>query len=410
MSASPATRLRVAVDHVDGPVLAGSAFVSERRGVVRTVFDYDVGYLGERRAYPLSPDLALARGKHSVAGLPGSFADSAPDRWGRNLIAKRMRAQAREEGRPQTTIQEVDYLLGVSDLTRQGALRFAWSEGGPYLDAQQNVPKVVALPRLLRAADEVAMDGDDDLAAVKALLDAGTGSLGGARPKASVQDAAKLLIAKFPHHSDEWDVMAWEKTALDLAELCGIRVPGRQLVDVGGRNVLVLDRFDRGESGRVGYISAMTLLGGRDGDQADYLEIAEALSEHGSDVTGDLIELWRRIAFSLVVNNVDDHLRNHGFLRAASGWRLSPAFDINPDPDPGVERATTIGFVSRAEEAQAALLASAADFGLDPATAGSAWEEILSATSCWREVAADNGITAAGCDRFARVMDRFRAR
>jgi len=247
------------------------------------------------------------------------------------------------------------------------------------------------------------------MAAVKELLDAGSGSLGGARPKASVQDGERLLIAKFPHHSDEWDVMAWEKTALDLAERCGIRVPHRQLVDVGGRNVLLLDRFDRRVHGRVGYISAMTLLRASDGDQADYLEVAEALSEHGSNVSEDLAELWRRIAFSLIINNIDDHLRNHGLLRDAAGWRLSPAFDLNPHPDIGISRATTIGFVNDAEPARAALLESAADFGLDAAVARSAWEEILAATAPWRGVAVGNGITDASCDSFAPAIDRFRS-
>lgn len=409
MTSTPTTHIYVAVDLGGVAVRAGSAYVTERRGVVSVVFDYDAGYLADRRSYPLSPDLSLATGRHSLAGLPGCFADSAPDRWGRNLIAKRIRAQTRGEGRQPGSVQEVDYLLGVSDLTRQGALRFALAEVGPYLDAEPGVPKLVALPRLLRAADAVAADGgDDDMAAVKELLDAGSGSLGGARPKASVQDGQKLLIAKFPHHSDEWDVMAWEKTALDLAERCGIRVPHRQLIDVGGRNVLLLDRFDRSEHGRVGYISAMTLLRASDGGQADYLEVAEALSEHGSNVSEDLAELWRRIAFSLIINNIDDHLRNHGFLRDTAGWRLSPAFDINPHPDIAISRATTIGFASDAEQAHAALLESAADFGLDAAAAQTAWEETLAATTPWREVAAGNGITDAGCDRFAPAIDRFR--
>ena len=407
MSASPTTRVRVAVDHPEGAELAGTAFVTERRGVVSTVFDYDPGYLVQRWAYPLSPDLELSQGKHSVTGLPGSFADSAPDRWGRNLIAKRVRAGAREDGRPRAAIQEVDFLLGVSDLTRQGALRFAREHDGPYLDARHDVPRLVALPRLLRAADAVSAD-DDDLAAVKILLDAGTGSLGGARPKASVQGDNTLLIAKFPHHSDEWDVMAWEKTALDLAAQCGIRVPRRRLVDIGGRSVLVLQRFDRDRGGRIGYISAMTMLGRQDGDRADYLEVAEGLSEHGSAVTEDLAELWSRIALSVVINNTDDHLRNHGFLRQGPGWRLSPVFDINPHPDLSLERATTIGFVSGAEDASAALLESAADFGLDAADARSAWEDVIAATASWREVARSNGITDDECARFAPVMDRFR--
>lgn len=406
MSVAPTSRLRVAVDGPDGTAVAGRAYVSERRGVVSTVFDYEPGYLGARFAYSLSPDLTMVDGKHSVSGLPGCFADSAPDRWGRNLIAKRVRAEGRDAGRPDATVREVDYLLGVSDVTRQGALRFA-REDGPYLDVQQDVPRLMALPRLLHAADEVADDGDD-MAAVKVLLDAGTGSLGGARPKASVRDGERLLIAKFPHHSDEWDVMAWEKTALDLAEQCGIRVPVRHLVDVGGRHVLLLERFDRVGQDRRGYISTMTLLGRQDGDGADYLEIAEGLSEHGSAVAGDLSELWRRIALSLMINNVDDHLRNHGLLREASGWRLSPAFDINPHPDIRVGRATTIGFVDEAEEGRSALLDSAREFGLDPEAASELWSQVAAAAAQWRDVARSNEIPESECARFAPALDRFR--
>lgn len=407
MSPAATDRVFVAVARGEMTVPVGSAYITERRNVASVVFDYANEFLADGEAFSLSPDLALATGRHSLTRLPGCFADSAPDRWGRNLIKKRMRAQAREESGQPASLLEVDFLLGVSDLTRQGALRFSSQAGGPYLEEDGGVPKLVALPRLLGAADEVAADGDDDMAAVKALLDAGSGSLGGARPKASVQDDGRLLIAKFPHYSDEWDVMAWEKTALDLAERCGIRVPGRRIIDVGGRSVLLLDRFDRDERGRVGYISAMTLLNSTDGEDADYLEVAEALSEHGSDVAGDLAELWRRIAFSLVINNVDDHLRNHGFLRERGGWHLSPAFDINPHPDPTMSRATTIGFVADADAGAAALRAAAADFGLTDDEAQMVWQDVLVGTARWREVASRNGITESAFSRFAPALDRF---
>lgn len=408
MSSAQAVRVHVAVDRDGVAEPVGSAYVTERRGVVSSVVDYDPAYLADPSAYALSPDLALVSGRHSVVGLPGSFADSAPDRWGRNLIAKRHRAQAREDGRAVPTVREVDYLLGVSDVTRQGALRFSLTGSAPYLAADPGVPALVELPRLLRAAETVAAEGPDDLAAVKELLDAGSGSLGGARPKASVRDGDRLLIAKFPHPGDEWDVMAWEKTALDLAELCAIDVPTSQLVQVAGRSVLLLDRFDREGAGRVAYISAMTLLSATDGDRADYLEIAEALGEHGSAVSQDLAELWRRIAFSLVINNVDDHLRNHGFIREPSGWRLSPAFDLNPDPAPAAVRMTSIGFAHEAPEARTALMGAAADFGLSAAGAVAVWDQVVTATSDWRRVATGNGLSEAACQRFAPALDRFR--
>lgn len=408
MSAVATDRVFVAVGLEGMTTAAGSAYVTERRGTSSVVFDYDAGYQAASVAYSLSPDLPLVSGRHSLTGMPGCFADSAPDRWGRNLIGKRVRALARVDGGQPRQLRQVDFLLGVSDMTRQGALRFSVDAGGPYMEAEPGVPNLLALPELLNAADAVAADGADDMAAVKALLDAGSGSLGGARPKASVQDSDRLLIAKFPHHSDEWDVMAWEMTALDLAELSGIRAPGRRLESVGGRGVLLLDRFDRNEHGRIGYLSAMTMLGATDGDEVDYTEVAEALSAHGSNVKEDLAELWRRIAFSLIINNVDDHMRNHGFLREKSGWRLYPVFDINPNPDPAHERVTSIGFEHGAEAGVKALMQYAADFAVDEAEARTVWAEVLEGTSGWRTVAARNGISEASCNRFAPALDHFR--
>lgn len=408
MTEAPSARLRVSVDLAGETTPAATAHVTERRGVVSTTLNYDPAYSASPAAYALSPELALVETRHHVTGrLPGAFADSAPDRWGRNLIAKRLRSQAPRGTGAQTTIREVDYLLGVSDATRQGALRFAADDGGTYLGTGTDVPPLVALPRLLRAADAVTDDSPDDLAAVKELLAAGSGSLGGARPKASVRVDGRLLIAKFPHRSDEWDVLAWEKTALDLARGCGIDVPPCRLVPVGSRHVLLLERFDRRGAERVGYISAMTLLQSSDGVAADYLELAEAMAEHGGAVVADLRQLWRRIAFMLVVNNVDDHLRNHGFLRSRSGWTLSPAFDLNPDPAPGAVRVTTVGFADDAEGALAELVSAARAFRLTPEQARVVLEQVLGATRGWRAVARGNGVGAAEITRFAPALDRF---
>ncbi|SEQ79569.1 type II toxin-antitoxin system HipA family toxin [Microlunatus flavus] len=407
MTSVPASRLRVAVD-VDGVATpAATAHVSERRGVVSTTLTYEPGWTRSRAAYALSPELALVASRHHVDGLPGAFADSAPDRWGRNLVAKRLRTQARLAQQAPPTIREVDYLLGVADQTRQGALRFSVEEGGPYLDVSADVPRLVALPRLLRAADAVADDGTDDLAAVKELLAAGSGSLGGARPKASVRAGDRLLIAKFPHAGDQWDVMAWEKTALDLAQACGIEVPTARLVGVGRRRALLLDRFDRRGPARLGYISAMTLLRSADGVSVDYLELAEAMAEHGAAVAADLARLWRRVAFMLVINNVDDHMRNHGFLRASSGWTLSPAFDLNPDPDAGAGRVTTVNFADDAEGALRELVAGARQFRLSAAAASAVLDEVLAATRSWRRTARANGVGEGEIHRFAPALDRF---
>ncbi|WP_432890629.1 type II toxin-antitoxin system HipA family toxin [Kribbella sp. CA-245084] len=399
--------LLVSVD-IDGePVEVGSAYFSRRRGTSSASFQYAPSYLADRRAYAIDPVLGLFAGPQQTDGLPGAFADCSPDRWGRGLITKRLQALALREVRTAPSLGDADFLVGVSDLSRQGALRFRAIADGPFLDPDLNVPKLVELPRLLQAVDQVAGDGDD-LAAVKALLDAGSGSLGGARPKASVRDGDRLLIAKFPHRGDDWDVMAWEKTALDLAERAGIEVPGSELLEIDGRHVLVLDRFDRDGVRRRGYISAMTLIEARDGDVHDYVEVAETLTEHGARVKTDLHELWRRIAFSVAIHNTDDHLRNHGFLREAGGWGLSPVFDINPNPIVSEARVTGIGGArSRADELTG-LMTYAETFDLSARDAQRILREVGDATGDWRRVAAAHGIGEAERHRFEPAFDGLR--
>jgi serine/threonine-protein kinase HipA len=394
----------------DVPV--GQAYFTTRRGSVSSTVQYRADYLTRKGRIPIDPSLPLFSGAHAVAGgLPFAFADAAPDRWGRNLIKKRLHAVDAADGVTRRTVPEVDYLLGVTDATRQGALRFTAvgaGSGGPFLAADTDVPKLIELPRLLEAADRVTSD-DDDLDAVKELLDAGTGSLGGARPKASVRDDDRLLIAKFPSPQDDWDVIAWEKTALDLAERAGIRVPRRRLVRVAGRSVLLLDRFDRAAGERIPYISAMTLLTSRDGDGAglDYLDIAEALEEHGGKgVAADLAELWRRAAFSVALHNTDDHLRNHGFLHDGVGWSLSPVFDVNPNPDTGAARVLGIGAVHSRDDEVDGLNEIAPVFGLSSAQAKAVLDDVFATAQGWRECATDNGVP----DRELRLMaDAFAA-
>ena len=376
------------------PIQAGTAFFTARGGkLVSTTFQYETSYLAAKESFFLDPELQLVTGGQNVSGLPGAFQDCSPDRWGRNLITKARRAQAKAEDRRLETLTEVDFLAGASDVTRQGALRFRAVQGGPFLRDDTEVPKLLELPRLLRAADAVSRD--DDFAAIKELLAAGTGSLGGARPKASVRGGSTLYIAKFPHPDDDWDVMAWEKTALDLAEAAGIRVPVSRLTEVGGRHVLLLERFDRRGSTRIHYLSAMTLLSARDGDSHDYWEIAEALPEVSSATRADLNELWRRIAFSIVINNTDDHLRNHGLVHEAGAWRLSPAFDLNPNPDAATARATGVGGEHHRAEALEALLANVKDFDLDQHRATEILQEVTEAVSRWREVAGSHGVSTS---------------
>jgi serine/threonine-protein kinase HipA len=394
-------RLLTYLDHgPDEPLLVGDVFFTARAGrLVSSTFRYDSGYLAHRTAFAVDPELILTTGAQNVAGLPGGLADTAPDRWGRNLISKAHRATTLAAGRRPETLTDADFLVAVSDATRQGALRFQATEGGPFLAEGTEVPQLLELPRLLRAA-EAATRGDD-FAAIKELLAAGTGSLGGARPKASVRDGERLLIAKFPHPNDTWDVMAWEKTALDLAAAAGITVPSSELVRLEEQSVLLLDRFDRMGSTRVPYMSAMTLLSARDGDSHDYVEIAEALTEVSSATRQDLGELWRRVAFSILTNNTDDHLRNHGFLRERGGWRLSPVFDVNPNPDTGTERQTGIGGAHHRDDALAGLRAYSPAFDLTAAAAESVLDQVAKAVAGWREVALGNGVAPGELELFA---------
>lgn len=386
------TTVEVFVDRAGEPVLVGQAHVTQARGQVSTTFLYDPGYLsGDGTS--IDPTLPLVMGAQHQAGLVSAFADSAPDRWGRNLIEKAERVRARDEGRAPRRLDDLDFLLGVSDDTRQGALRYRLTGSAAFLGKPATVPRLVSLPELLRASDEVDSD-EDSSRAVKQLLDTGTTGLGGARPKASVRlEDGSLAIGKFPHGSDQWDVMAWEATALDLLEAAGIRVPLRRLARVGERSVLILRRFDRtGDGHRVGYISAMTALSAADGEHRDYAELAEAMRDLSWSPRADHHELFDRVVASVAFGNTDDHLRNHGFLADRGSWTLSPVFDVNPNPDPQRARSTSIMGADAPPDEAEALLALAEECGLSPAHARERMTRVAGAVSGWRDAARRNGI------------------
>ncbi|MGD9584076.1 MAG: type II toxin-antitoxin system HipA family toxin [Lysobacterales bacterium] len=324
------------------------------RGAGREVFEF--AFDAEALAHPamagpqLDPRLGRFAGRqHPAQGHRtfGVFADASPDRWGRLLMQRRWEREQRAGRAPrQLRLYESDYLLGVHDAYRVGALRFRRDDAGEFLDDRHHAaaPPFVQL-RELEAAS-LALERDEDNTAEAGdewlrLLIAPGGSLGGARPKASVVDPdGHLWIAKFPSVRDRHDVGAWELLVQTLARACGLRVPeGLARRFANPHHSFLVKRFDRTESGRrIHFASAMTLTGRKDGDDASvgasYLELARVLIDHGTETDADLRELWSRIVFNMLVSNSDDHLRNHGFLLTpGKGWRLSAAFDMNPDAD-----------------------------------------------------------------------------
>jgi len=257
----------------------------------------------------------------------------------------------------------------------------------------------------LSAADDV-VSGRDDEQSLALLLRAGS-SLGGARPKAHVShDNGRIAIAKFPSPVDDWNVMAWEKTALDLAAAAGIGVPANQLVSIAGRDVLIVDRFDRPASGgRIGYMSAMTALEATDGDTRSYLDIAEVLEERSLNTTAELEQLWRRVALFILISNTDDHLRNHAFIHLdGEAWSLSPAFDINPNPSPGQkDLSTAINDDTRADLSD--LLGVAGLFRLGTDRSLAVLREVHASVRQWQQVAARNGLSKSAVAKMAPAFE-----
>lgn len=394
-----------------GPVLVGRLWSRLRKGQESASFEYDRGWLDHPEHFALEPALTLGEGSHHTAAgqaLFGALGDSAPDRWGRMLMRRAARRHAEKAGKQPHTLGEIDFLLLVDDEARQGALRFASEEGGPFLatPVAPRIPPVIELPRLLSAAEHVTSETETD-EELQLLLAPGS-SLGGARPKAVVRDRdGQLAIAKFPHHNDDCDVEMWEAVTLSLAGKAGLRIPPWRIETVAGKTVLLVRRFDRQGNTRIPFLSAMSMLGARDHEEHSYLEIADALRQSGAEPQDDWHELWRRIVFNVLVSNTDDHLRNHGFLYVGeNGWRLSPAYDLNPVPIEVKPRVltTSISF----DDATASLelaLAEAGYFGLNQTEAKRIATQVGQAVASWKREAAQFGLGAAAIDRMRSAFE-----
>ncbi|RYZ14307.1 MAG: type II toxin-antitoxin system HipA family toxin [Alphaproteobacteria bacterium] len=381
-----------------------------RRGGEATTFEYHADWLGDAAGFSLEPALRRGRGVFSPADgrtLFGSIGDSAPDTWGKSLMRRAERHRAEREARAVRTLQDTDYLLGVEDVSRLGALRFRYAGDEVFQAArQQGVPGMVALGRLLVVTERILRDEEteEDLQ----LIFAPGSSLGGARPKASVIDQHdRLAIAKFPKETDEYSVELWEAIALTLARRAGIETPEFDLVRVMQKPVMLSRRFDRTPETRVPFLSALSMMGLVDGQRASYPEMVDVLTEHGAAAASDAAELFRRMTFNVLVSNVDDHLRNHGFLWAgAAGWKLSPVFDVNPVPQDVRPRILTTNITLDDGTCDLDLVLSVADFfGLAQRDAKAIVKQVGEATATWKEVAETLGARARECERMRTAFD-----
>ena len=401
----------VSVDLHGAPVFVGRLWCRMRGGRQSATFEYDPGWRQHPEGFAIDPALPLTAGPfHTDRSVPlfGGIGDSAPDRWGRMLLRRAESRRARRNDVAPRALSEVDVLLSVDDEVRQGALRFGIEPDGPFLAAPQpsRIPPLVELRQFLASAERVTADreGDEDL---RLLIGPGS-SLGGARPKVAVRmpDGA-LAIAKFPHTEDDHDAVVWEAVALTLAERAGIETSSWRIQSVAGKAVLIVNRFDRRGRMRIPFLSAMSLVGAADREAHSYLEIADALRQHGARARQDLAQLWRRIVFSVLISNTDDHLRNHGFLHEGQlGWRLSPAYDLNPTPADVRPRvlSTSIGFDDPAASLDLAL-ETAGSYGLDTSAARGIAGEVGGAVAAWGETAERLGVTRHDIDRLASAFE-----
>jgi len=385
------------------PLFIGTLRSSVIRGKEHFSFNYDQKWLNSKFALQIDPSLQLYAGEQHSANDRNFkvFLDSCPDRWGRLLMQRREAVIARNEGRRANKLFETHYLLGVHDSFRMGALRFCTTHDGNFLDDNEDLsaPAITSLPELEKAAngieDKPDFDNPDYLKWLNMLISPGS-SLGGARPKASIKDVdGTLWLAKFPSRHDDYDIGLWEYIVYKMALDAGINMSECKVQTIGSEHhIFLTKRFDRIEGGkRLQFTSAMTQLEYFDGndDGASYLELAEFLTQNGSNTKDDLKQLWTRILFNIMVSNSDDHLRNHGFIFDTTGWRLSPAYDINPIPN---ATGLHLNIDDRDNALEVDLAFEVMDyFQLDTRTADKIYQKLINAVSKWEELAIEAGIT-----------------
>lgn len=399
-------------DWLDTPELVGELSYESLRGSDSYGFKYDNNWLNRHGSLTLSDDLNNYPGQQytqSGRDIFGCFSDALPDRWGRTLLKRREQIEAQAEGRPVRRLSSFDYLVGIDDASRMGGFRFRKSLDGEFLNAQGGlkIPPLTQLRELIAASKEIERSEEKNVLPeqrwIAQLVNPGS-SLGGARPKASVvDDDQSLHIAKFPSRKDDYDVAAWEHVAHLLAKKAGINVSQTKLISTDDNHRTLLSRrFDRTEDGRrIHFASALSLLGLADGDNATnghgYLDIVDFIIQSCADVEANLEELYRRVAFNIVIGNTDDHFRNHGFLLTRKGWTLSPAYDINPTT--GFYQSLLINNDTN-ESSLKILLDSAEDYMLTKAKASEIINEVLGSMADLSRLTTRTGISKRELDMF----------
>ena len=385
------------------PKLIGILAAHQGKGRKSFSFAYQKDWLKSNQSFLLDPDIQYFSGPQFPVLKEnfGIFLDSMPDTWGRTLLKRRANSLAKKQGKSPSNLYEIDFLLGVFDESRMGALRFKLDPKGDFLDNSKNgvTPPWDSVVELQHAVNNIERNEDtDEMQNWLAQLIAPGSSLGGARPKANILDEHKhLWIAKFPSKNDTIDKAAWEFLSYQLALKAGINMSESKMSKVLGKyNTFFTKRFDRIKSERIHFASAMTLTGNNEeilrNTTASYLDIAEVIQQYGANVNADLAQLWKRIVFNIVISNTDDHLRNHGFILCDKGWLLSPAYDINPSVD---KSGLSLNIDMDNNDLDIELAKSVGEyFRLNVTEMNKIIEEVLLAVKQWRNIANEIGIVS----------------
>lgn len=404
-------------DWLKTAVLVGELGYESLRGTDSYSFCYDHNWLRQYSDLYLSADINNYTGLQFTQpdrDIFGCFGDALPDRWGRLLLNRREQIRAQEEKRPVRKLSSYDYLLGIDDYSRMGGFRFKDSPDGEFIncDATLRIPPLTDIQVLVAASMEVEKSEERNLLPDKKwllqLVHPGT-SLGGARPKAGVlNEEGELCVAKFPSRNDEYDIGLWEHLSHLLAKEAGVEAAETQAIATGEKyHTLLSKRFDRTTDGRrKHFASAMTLLGLTDGCNAQtgngYLDIVDFILQHCCNVEANLLQLYRRVAFSIAIGNSDDHFRNHGFLLTPKGWTLAPAYDLNPTFND--HQSLLINATTNRSDLQL-LLASSEEYMIGKEEATRIIEEVKDGVSQWRSMATRLGIAKREMDLFAQVFE-----